>query len=166
MSAVLYTCHTTPLGEMLLIGDDDRLLRSTLPGTQWPIRLDEFHRDHPEISLQQGTLRRFTRALDRYFAGDDIPGDLPLDLTAPPFRSAAWTAMRTVPRGQVISYGELALRAGRPGAARAAGTACGANPLPIFVPCHRIVAAGGGLGGFGGGLDLKRELLAMEGVTL
>ena len=166
MSAASYTHHTTPMGEVLLISGDTGLLTCSLPGTNWPIRLDEFERLHPGTALREARLERFTDALDRFFEGEEIPADLPLDLRGTPFQTAAWTAMRAIARGTVLSYGELAARTGHPGAARAAGTACGANPLPIFVPCHRIVAAGGGLGGFGGGLEIKRKLLAMEGVVL
>lgn len=81
---------------------------------------------------------------------------------APPFRRAAWRALGGIPRGHTISYAELARRAGEPRAARAAGSACGANPLPLFIPCHRVVAAGG-LGGFSSGLAWKARLLALEG---
>jgi len=166
MTARFFTHHRTPLGEMLLIASEDGLIASTLPGTDWPTRLDEYGHRHPQDALQQAPLRRFTDALDRYFDGAEIPIDLPLAARGTPFQTAAWAVMRAIPRGQVISYGELAARSGHPRAARAAGSACGANPLPIFVPCHRIVAAGGGLGGFGGGLQLKRRLLEMEGVEL
>ncbi len=80
------------------------------------------------------------------------------------FRRDIWRALCAIPRGHTVTYAELARRAGHPGAARAAGGACGANPLPLFVPCHRVVAAGGRLGGFSSGLAWKRWLLAAEGV--
>ena len=108
-------------------------------------------------------------ALERYFAGtpEDFSG-IPLDLTgATPFRRAVWMAAREIPWGQTTSYAGLAKLMGRgPGAARAVGQALGANPTPIVVPCHRILAAGGGLGGFGAGLAWKRELLALEGSAM
>ena len=80
-----------------------------------------------------------------------------------PFRRAVWAALRRIPRGRTLTYAALARRAGRPGAARAVGNACGANPLPLFQPCHRVVAAGGRLGGFSAGAAWKRRLLAGEG---
>lgn len=80
------------------------------------------------------------------------------------FRRAVWAALRRIPRGRTVTYSELARRAGRPRAARAAGSACGANPLPLFVPCHRVVAARGRLGGFSSGLAWKVHLLSVEGV--
>ncbi len=82
---------------------------------------------------------------------------------ATPFQRAIWRAMQRIPRGRTMTYAELARRAGRPRASRAAGGACGANPLPLFVPCHRVVATGGGLGGFSGGLPWKIHLLRVEG---
>jgi len=106
--------------------------------------------------------------LRRYFAGGDEDfADVELDLSElTPFGQALARTLRGVPRGEVVTYGELAALAGRPGAARAAGTFCAQNRLAIFVPCHRVVAAGG-LGGYGSlGSSYKRRLLALEHVTL
>ena len=103
--------------------------------------------------------------LRRYFAGDPVTfDDVEVELESPtPFRLALSEALRSVPRGEVVTYGELAALAGRPGAARAAGTFCARNALPLFVPCHRVVAAGG-IGPYGSlGVDYKRRLLALEG---
>lgn len=80
-----------------------------------------------------------------------------------PFQQAVWRALLEIPRGETRSYAWVARRVGRPGAARAVGQAVGANPLPLLVPCHRVVASDGGLGGFGGGLEMKRALLRWEG---
>jgi methylated-DNA-[protein]-cysteine S-methyltransferase len=106
--------------------------------------------------------------LQAFFRGEDVSfDDVPLDLEfETPFQSALAAALRRVPRGEVVTYGELAALAGRPGAARAAGTFCARNRLAPFVPCHRVVAAGG-LGGYGSlGLDYKRRLLALERVAV
>ena len=105
--------------------------------------------------------------LSAWWAGiDDDFRDVELDLDAlTPFGRRLAAALRDVPRGEVVTYGELAALAGRPGAARAAGTFCARNTLPIFIPCHRVVAATG-IGGYGAsGLDYKRRLLALEGVS-
>jgi methylated-DNA-[protein]-cysteine S-methyltransferase len=106
--------------------------------------------------------------LQRYFAGDDVSlNDVPVDLEYDtPFFERCAQALRAVPRGEVVTYGELAALAGAPGAARAAGTFCARNRLSLFVPCHRVVAAGG-LGSYGSlGLAYKRRLLELEGVSV
>jgi O-6-methylguanine DNA methyltransferase len=102
-------------------------------------------------------------ALGALLAGE-APGAWPvLDLsTGTPFQEEVWDALRRIPRGETRTYGEIAADLGRPQAARAVGRACGANPVPVFVPCHRVQAAGGRLGGFSGGLRWKRLLLARE----
>lgn len=87
---------------------------------------------------------------------------LPLDLRGTPFQRLVWDAVAAIPRGETRSYGEVARAIGRPAAARAVGAANGANPLPVVIPCHRLVGADGRLAGYGGGLDLKRRLLALE----
>jgi AraC family transcriptional regulator, regulatory protein of adaptative response / methylated-DNA-[protein]-cysteine methyltransferase len=92
--------------------------------------------------------------------------EVSLDVSATAFRRRVWEAMRRIPAGETRTYGHLAAEAGVPGAARAVGTACSQNPVPIVVPCHRVVASGGKLGGYSGGLARKRQLLAAEGITL
>lgn len=90
----------------------------------------------------------------------------PLDLSAgTPFQQSVWRALTQIARGQTRSYGEIARGVGKPKSVRAVGGACGANPIPVLVPCHRVLAANGKLGGFSGGLDWKRRLLAREGIT-
>lgn len=109
---------------------------------------------------------RLVQELSAYFAGRGKRFTVPLDLhghTA--FRQTIWRALAEVPPGETVTYGELAARAGRPLGARAAGQACGANPVPIVVPCHRVLAARGCIGGFGGGLERKRLLLRLEGIA-
>ncbi|HEY8217728.1 MAG TPA: methylated-DNA--[protein]-cysteine S-methyltransferase [Acidimicrobiia bacterium] len=103
-----------------------------------------------------------------YFNGDlDAIDDLPVRFErGTPFQRAVWDALRTIPPGETISYAELARRVGRPGAYRAVGAANGQNPVGVVVPCHRVIAADGTLGGYGGGLDRKRWLLAHEGAAL
>jgi O-6-methylguanine DNA methyltransferase len=103
--------------------------------------------------------------LRAYFAGDRSSFDLPVRLEGTPFQVAVWSALRDIPFGETISYAELARRVGRPGASRAVGGANGRNPVAIVVPCHRVVAADGNLGGYGGGLDRKRWLLDHEGAS-
>jgi len=104
--------------------------------------------------------------LDEYFAGRRREFDLPLDLRGTPFQVLAWQALLRIPFGATVTYGEQAAMIGRPGAARAVGSANGRNPVPIVVPCHRVLAAGSALGGYSSGLDVKRSLLALEGVSV
>jgi len=116
-------------------------------------------------------IRRWHRttiaALKSVLAGhepDDFP---PLDWTGKTeFQQKVWRAMREIPVGKTKSYGEIAQAIGKPKAVRAVGGACGANPIPVLIPCHRVLAAHGKIGGFGGGLDWKRELLRREGIRL
>ncbi|MEU7513477.1 methylated-DNA--[protein]-cysteine S-methyltransferase [Streptomyces sp. NPDC042898] len=118
------------------------------------------------VESASGLLAEAIRSLDAYFAGDPRAFDLPLDwsLTTGFNRLVLRELATGVPYGTVVGYGELARRVGQPGAAQAVGAAMGANPLPVVVPCHRVVESDGGLGGFGGGLETKRQLLALEGV--
>ncbi|MEU5217809.1 methylated-DNA--[protein]-cysteine S-methyltransferase [Streptomyces sp. NPDC020807] len=118
------------------------------------------------LECATGLLAEPVRQLDAYFAGATRAFDLPLDwsLTTGFNRHVLRELATGVPYGTVVGYGELARRVGQPGAAQAVGAAMGANPLPVVVPCHRVVESDGGLGGFGGGLETKRQLLALEGV--
>lgn len=100
--------------------------------------------------------------VDAYFAGELCSFDLPLDLAGTPFQKAVWQALLTIPFGTTTSYGDIAARCGLPAAARAVGRAVGSNPVSIVVPCHRVIGRDGSLTGFGGGLDRKRGLLALE----
>ncbi|HTS74468.1 MAG TPA: methylated-DNA--[protein]-cysteine S-methyltransferase [Gaiellaceae bacterium] len=107
------------------------------------------------------------RQLEAYFAGELVGFDLPLELHGTGFQRQCWLALATIPYGQTVSYGEQARRLGlESDKARAVGAANGANPLPIVLPCHRVIGADGSLTGFGGGLHVKRFLLELEGALL
>jgi methylated-DNA-[protein]-cysteine S-methyltransferase len=112
-------------------------------------------------------LAEATRQLEAYFEGDLVTFDLPLELHGTEFHRRCWLALATIPYGQTVSYGEQARRLGLGSdAARAVGAANGRNPLPIVLPCHRVIGGDGSLTGFGGGLDVKRFLLEHEGALL
>lgn len=100
--------------------------------------------------------------LKAYFAGERTTFDVPLKLDGTPFQRRVWDALQTIPYGETVSYGELAKEIGSPSASRAVGLANGRNPVGIVVPCHRVVGSGGGLTGYGGGLERKRYLLDFE----
>lgn len=106
----------------------------------------------------------YMRELDEYFRGGRTSFAMPLDLRGTPFQLAVWRALLAIPYGHVCSYGDIAAVICRPRAVRAVGTANGANPVPIVVPCHRVIGKDGTLTGYGGGLPLKEWLLAIEGV--
>lgn len=106
------------------------------------------------------------RELDEYFAGKRRKFTVPLDLQGTPFQLQVWSTLRRIPFGKAVSYGEEARMLGKPKAARAVGSANGRNPIPIIVPCHRVVAGDGSLGGYSAGLPMKRKLLALEGVSV
>jgi methylated-DNA-[protein]-cysteine S-methyltransferase len=111
----------------------------------------------------EAELNGLANRLRRYGRGEPVSFPDTLDFEGvSPFRRAVWEATRHILPGQTCSYGELAAQVGRPGAARAVGQAMARNPWPIIVPCHRVVASDGGLGGYGGGLDMKKRLLALE----
>ena len=107
--------------------------------------------------------RRIIKALEDYFGGQPAAFDnLPLDLEGSPFHLRVWQELQKIPAGETISYQEMARRLGNPNASRAVGQACGANPIPLIVPCHRVIAKSGALGGFSSGLKRKRWLLEHE----
>jgi len=157
--AVLATTMSTPVGELALLVRDDVLVAAGFTDVH-----DQHARLHTNAPLRiVDRLGRFSDALTAYFEGDVTAIDtLPVAQPGGAFRQAAWKVMREVPAGEVISYAELAARAGNPGAVRAAGTACATNMVAPIVPCHRIVRTGGALGGYYYGLGVKEWLLAHE----
>jgi len=157
--AVVATTMTTPVGDLALLVRDDVLVAAGFTDVR-----DQYARLHTDAPLQiVEHLGRFSDAMTAYFEGDVTAMDtLPVAQPGGAFRQAAWKVMREVPAGEVISYAELAARAGNPGAVRAAGTACATNMVAPIVPCHRIVRTGGALGGYYYGLGVKEWLLAHE----
>jgi methylated-DNA-[protein]-cysteine S-methyltransferase len=118
------------------------------------------------VRVLRGPVDDVRRELDEYFAGKRTQFDLPLDLRVAPFHAAVLRALAGVPYGRTETYGGLAAKVGRPGAARAVGTVMHRNPIPIVLPCHRVVGANGSLTGYAGGLEVKWRLLQLEGATL
>jgi methylated-DNA-[protein]-cysteine S-methyltransferase len=116
----------------------------------------------PESRRDDGAFEEVVEQLQAYFAGELTHFDLPLAVDGTPFQRRVWAALREIPYGQTISYGELACRVGSPGAARAVGLANGRNPVGIIVPCHRVIGADGSMTGYGGGLQRKVWLLEHE----
>lgn len=152
-----YTHVDSPLGELLLAGDDGALRLISFPTGKGRRRPERDWVEDP------APFRVAARQLAEYFAGRRERFDLPLAPEGTEFQRAVWQGLRRIPYGRTWSYAELAQRIGRPRAMRAVGAANGANPLPIVVPCHRVIGADGSLTGFGGGLPAKRLLLELEG---
>ena len=156
MSRTVYTHLASPIGLLLLAGDGGQLTHLGFPAGKGAItpRAD-WRRD-------DGAYGAARTQLQAYFAGHRQAFDLPLAPDGTAFQLAIWQELGRIPFGTTISYGELARRIGRPSASRAVGAANGANPIPIIVPCHRVIGANGDLTGFGGGIETKKWLLALE----
>ncbi|HIN80200.1 MAG TPA: methylated-DNA--[protein]-cysteine S-methyltransferase [Planctomycetes bacterium] len=119
------------------------------------------------LSARTTGLSSFEEEIDRYLRGEPVRWQTPFDLPhSTDFQRQLWLALSRVPTGKTVTYGEIAMKSGSPRGARAAGQACGKNPLPLRIPCHRVVSADGRIGGFTGDLEVKRALLRLEGVHL
>lgn len=155
MTAHLYATVDSPIGELLLTGDGHALHGLYMQAGR-PKKLE------PLWERSDESFAAVTVQLAEYFAGERREFDIPLVLNGPPFQRQAWHALREIPYGETVSYGEQARRIGQPDAARAVGAANGQNPIAVIVPCHRVIGADGSLTGFGGGLERKRLLLDLE----
>jgi methylated-DNA-[protein]-cysteine S-methyltransferase len=163
---VAYTTADSPFGALLLATTPRGLVRLGLPNQDTDELLVELaDRVSPRVLEAPARLDQTRRELDLYFEGRLEHFDLPLDWSlSDGFRLKVQRAIAAIPYGETRSYLEMAKLAGNERAVRAAGTACGRNPLPLVVPCHRVLRSGGGLGGYGGGLPMKRALLEKEGI--
>lgn len=151
-----YTYLDSPIGPLLIAGDETGIRRIGFPEGKHVLKPD------PAWVEDAGAFPEARVQLTAYFAGELTEFDLPLAPETTPFQGRVLTELRKVPYGTTVSYGELARRVGNPKASRAVGMANGRNPIPIVIPCHRVIGANGDLTGFGGGLDIKRKLLALE----
>jgi methylated-DNA-[protein]-cysteine S-methyltransferase len=166
LADVVYAPVDSPFGELLLAATGRGLLRLAFPEENVDSVLERISRRlSPRIVEAPGRLEEARRELDEYFAGRRHSFELALDwsLVGGPFGRKVLRVTSEIPYGGVLSYREVAVDAGSPRGSRAAGNALGSNPLPIVVPCHRVLHSGGGLGGYGGGVQRKRWLLELEG---
>jgi methylated-DNA-[protein]-cysteine S-methyltransferase len=156
----------SPDGELLVAGTDRGLVREAISSQHTDDVLAELaERVSPRVLRLPARTDEVRRELDEYFAGSRRQFDLPLDWTlVRGFAQGVLRATAGVPFGETTTYRQMAEAAGSPRASRAAGNALGSNPIPIVVPCHRVLHSGGGLGGYAGGLERKRTLLTLEGV--
>jgi methylated-DNA-[protein]-cysteine S-methyltransferase len=160
----------TPRGKFIAFYSEAGLAELNFPvnGRAVPALRDQDARQRTPTNTLPARFRRWhgitETALKNALAGRAPKNLPPLDPAGTAFQKSVWRALRKIPSGQTKSYGEIARALGRPKAVRAVGGACGANPIPIFIPCHRVLAANGKIGGFSGGLNWKRDLLAREGM--
>jgi methylated-DNA-[protein]-cysteine S-methyltransferase len=153
----MYYCYVrTPVGDLLLAGDEDALCFVSFP--------DETKRRGPDADwiFSEKPFNAAREHLTAYFAGELQQFDLALRPTGTEFQLAVLKELQKIPYGTTVSYGDIARRIGRPKAVRAVGAANGRNPIPVIIPCHRVIGSGGQLTGFGGGLPTKEHLLRLE----
>jgi len=156
MNSIYFSKFECRVGRLLLVGDDAGLRTINFQVGKRPIE------PHADWTRSDEAFTQVREQLTAYFQGDLLEFDLPLRPSGTEFQMDVWQELLNIPYGETISYGELAGRIGRPKASRAVGAANGANPLPIVVPCHRVIGASGKLTGFGGGLPNKVILLDLE----
>jgi methylated-DNA-[protein]-cysteine S-methyltransferase len=156
MSFANFTQLDSPLGPLLLVADASGLCQVNFArnGRNAPA--------NPGWREDASAFAQPIRQLSAYFAGELETFDLPLAPQGTPFQQKVWDELLNIPYGETISYGELAKRIGNPNASRAVGLANGSNPIPIIIPCHRVIGSNGKLTGYGGGLPIKEKLLALE----
>jgi methylated-DNA-[protein]-cysteine S-methyltransferase len=151
-----YTCFDSPIGRLRLVSDGRSLLRVEFEGQHGDDGIE-----HPDPVLEQAIAE-----LQEYFAGSRRRFTVALDAPGTAFQQQVWGALREIPYGELRSYRDIAEQLGNGRAVRAVGAANGRNPLPIIVPCHRVIGSNGRLTGFAGGLTTKARLLALEGVSV
>ena len=160
MDDTLYTIFDSPLGELLAVRQGRAITHLDMRGGRRPRAIA------PGWRRDDDAFADLRAQLDEYFTGRRHAFELELDPAGSEFERRVWTALTEIPYGETTSYGEIALRVGAPGAARAVGLANGRNPIAVVVPCHRVIGSDGSLTGYGGGLPRKRLLLDLESGVL
>ncbi|MEQ1948958.1 MAG: methylated-DNA--[protein]-cysteine S-methyltransferase [Bryobacteraceae bacterium] len=152
-----YAYLDTSIGPLLIAGDAESIHKISFPKNGKAVQPEK-----DWVESARGPVAEAMRQLREYFAGRRTEFDLPLAPEGTTFQKSVWRKLQDIPYGETISYGELAKWVGNPKASRAVGSANGKNPLPIVIPCHRVIGANGTLTGFGGGLPTKKVLLELE----
>lgn len=170
LGAGTWAAVPTDVGTFHIAAFEGVLIQTALPGTPHDLFMRDLVDKHPGVQFQERAndplLQRAASQLREYAQGQRTSFDVPMRPEGTEFQKRVWSALQKIPYGETWTYGQLAQQIGRPNAFRAVGQANHNNPLAPFIPCHRVVNAGGGLGGYGGGMELKRELLSREGVQL
>lgn len=162
MNRISTTHLETPIGTMILTAKSDELTYLSLPNKFKDNKSDRC----TVVSVADSVFENAINFLKRYFKGEHVSWAGNFIPDGASFHRRVWTEAAKIPFGETLTYGDLAERAGNPRAARAVGSAMASNSLPILVPCHRVIGSNGRLGGFGGGLDMKRWLLKHEGIII
>ena len=162
---IAYTSIETKIGTLFLASSKKGICKIGLPRKKTSTNLDWLKNHFPddEIVEDKKYLSKLTGELKQYFSGQLKNFESPIDLQISPFRKKALLAVSEIPCGQTASYKEIAEKINNPKAVRAVGSANANNPIPILIPCHRVIAQNGSMGGYGGGLIMKRKLLELEG---
>ena len=160
MTELCYAHIQSPVGSLLVVGTDEALHFLSFPSGH------KAFGPQPDWHRTDAPFHEVRRQLDAYFAGTLRQFDIPLHLGGTALQNSVWHHLKCIPFGETRSYGQIAAHLGRPKASRAIGAANGNNPIPIILPCHRVIGANGSLTGFGGGIETKEFLLRHEGVLL
>jgi len=156
---MIYDKINTPLGFLIVVSDGEGLCKIAFESEGSTMNLSDLKKDPT-------TMGPITSQIKAYLKSELKRFNLPLHLSGTPFQKRVWSELIKIPFGETRSYQDIAKAVGSPSASRAVGSACGKNPVPIVVPCHRVITKSGGLGGYSGGLDLKKTLLKLEGLTI
>ena len=155
---MIYDKINTPLGFLIVVSDGEELCEIAFESESSSMDLADLKKDPT-------TMGPITSQIEAYLKGELKDFHIPLRFSGTPFQNRVWSELVKIPFGETRSYQDIAKAVGSPSASRAVGSACGKNPIPIVVPCHRVIAKNGGLGGYSGGLELKKELLKIEGLS-
>ena len=155
-----YKVIDSPVGPITLVASETALVSLTWGKALAKLEFSECKNEHKHSIIKTAEIQ-----LEEYFTGGRTTFDIPLDPKGTEFQKRVWEELSKIPYGQTITYGEQAKRLGRPKSARAVGAANGKNPIGIVIPCHRVIGASGSLTGFAGGIETKRQLLAIEGIA-
>jgi methylated-DNA-[protein]-cysteine S-methyltransferase len=163
---IFYARYPSPIGELYIAASESGITDLCINGGEKGF-LELVRSKYGTAPVKDdGRFKGLFRELDAYFEGKPVLFKTPVDPKGTAFESKVWKAIAAIPAQQVRSYKWIAEKAGSPRGARAAGAACGKNPLPIIIPCHRVLASDGRIGGYTGGLDIKKKLLALEGILV
>lgn len=163
---IVFSARNFAIGKIHVAGNRRGITDISIGGSKQGFLRQLRDRHGHKAIIEAADYRAVFKTLDEYFKGKRTRFDLKVNLIGRPFDVSIWKALMKIPYGRTVSYEGLALMAGHTGAQRAAGSACGRNPVPIIVPCHRVIRKDNGLGGYTGGLEIKKTLLEIEGFRL